>query len=203
MITLNVVTYMTETVPPPGDWLTQTPSRVDEDQLLGMAVCENFTANSDALVNKGNNYYYYDWANHPTDPNIMDPAYKEPRLYIPWDLDTSAGSGTDTMSVLDEQGLGGHLFQGMIKQQELFCQYLDERQAKPFVRAKYCLRYLLAHKYIEAGERKKALETIRAVYGEYGYEPRLNRTEHHRTQRLPSHAAIPTYFERVSETEAS
>ncbi|MHC5182808.1 MAG: CotH kinase family protein, partial [Planctomycetota bacterium] len=111
-------TYMTETVPPPGDWLTQTPSRVDENQLLGMAVCENFTANSDALVNKGNNYYYYDWANHPTDPNIMDPAYKEPRLYIPWDLDTSAGSGTDTMSVLDDQGLGGNLFQSMIKQQD-------------------------------------------------------------------------------------
>ncbi|MHC4989011.1 MAG: PASTA domain-containing protein, partial [Planctomycetota bacterium] len=111
-------TYMTETVPPPADWLTQTPARVNEDQLLGMAVCENFTANSDALMNKGNNYYYYDWATHPTDPNIMDPAYKEPRLYIPWDLDTSAGSGTDTMSILDDQSLGGHLFQSLIKQQD-------------------------------------------------------------------------------------
>ncbi|RKY09166.1 MAG: hypothetical protein DRP66_02925, partial [Planctomycetota bacterium] len=51
--------------PTPADWLTQTPLRVDMDQMLKFAVVENFVANADGTINKGNNFYYYDWATHP------------------------------------------------------------------------------------------------------------------------------------------
>ena len=76
-------TYMTETDPPPVDWLTQTPQRVDMNQLMKVAVAENFVANTDGMINKSNNFSYYDWATNPTDPNLMDPAYKQPRMYFP------------------------------------------------------------------------------------------------------------------------
>lgn len=89
-------------------------------------------------------------------------------------------------------------FMGMIKLQELFCQYLDERQAQSFVRAKYCLRYGLAHMYIEEGERKKAIETIRAIYGECGYEPRLHRTE---PMRALLHLCAPPIYRILHRIE--
>ncbi|MCK5565961.1 MAG: CotH kinase family protein, partial [Planctomycetes bacterium] len=103
--------YMLED-PTPADWLTQTPQRVDVDQLMKFAVAENFVANSDGTLNKGNNFFYYDWANGP-DPNIMDPAYKQPRMYIPWDLDSCLGD--DSMSInfyIDS----GHIGMGLIQE---------------------------------------------------------------------------------------
>jgi len=77
--------YMTETIPPPNDWLEQTQWRVDIPQLLALAAVENFTSNTDALVMKATNFWYYDWS---TDPND-DPNFQQPRLYLPWDLDTT------------------------------------------------------------------------------------------------------------------
>ena len=92
--------YMTED-PTPADWLTQTPERVDMDQILKFAVGENFITNEDGFFSKVQNFYYYDWANGP-DPNIMDPAYKQPRLYLPWDLDKVLKSGSETASGTSE-----------------------------------------------------------------------------------------------------
>ncbi len=42
--------YMTETIPPPADWLTQTPQRVDMNQLLKFAAAESFMASVDGLT---------------------------------------------------------------------------------------------------------------------------------------------------------
>jgi hypothetical protein len=109
-------THVTETVPPPADWLTQTPERVDMDQLMKFAAVENFLANTDGTVNKGNNYWYYDWATHPDDPNLMDPAYKQPRMYFPWDLDTTMNSSNADMSILHAQN--GHFMEGLILEQD-------------------------------------------------------------------------------------
>ncbi|MCJ7728780.1 MAG: CotH kinase family protein, partial [Sedimentisphaerales bacterium] len=107
--------YMTE-ISTPSDWLTQTPQRVDMGQLIKFAVVENFIANQDGTVNKGNNFYYYDWATNPTDPNLMDPAYKQPRAYFPWDLDTCMiGSATSTPLIDDR---GGNLVGGLILEQQ-------------------------------------------------------------------------------------
>ena len=102
--------------PTPGDWLTQTPQRVDMDQLIKFAAVENFVANADGFVNKGGNYWYYDWATHPSDPCIMDPNYKEPRLYFPWDMDTTMKDSDFDMSITHAQG--GHFMEGLILEQD-------------------------------------------------------------------------------------
>jgi hypothetical protein len=108
--------YMAETVPPPADWLTQTPQRVDMDQLLKFGAVESFISNSDSSFGKGNNYFYYDWATHPTDPNLMDPAYKEPRMYFPWDLDSAfTGDPTDIPLI---HAAGGHFSEGLLLEQD-------------------------------------------------------------------------------------
>ena len=108
-------TYMSETIPPPTDWLTQTPQRVDMNQLMKFAVLENFVYNQDGTINKGNNYYYYDWATNPTDPNLMDPNYKQPRMYFPWDLDTCM-IGSATGPLIDDRN--GNFVESLIKEEQ-------------------------------------------------------------------------------------
>lgn len=108
-------TYMTEE-PIPADWLTKAQQFVDMDQLLKFAAVENFIVNQDGTVNKGNNYWYYDWATNPQDPNIMDPAYRQPRMYFPWDLDASLQVDGETFPVITESipGRLGHFTKGLI-----------------------------------------------------------------------------------------
>ena len=106
-------TYISED-PTPGDWLTQAPQRVDMDQLIKFAAAENFTDNQDGTLNKGNNFYYYDWATNPNDANLMDPNYKQPRMYFPWDMDTCFKNANT--SIIDDRG--GHFIAGLIMEED-------------------------------------------------------------------------------------
>ncbi len=99
----------------PSDWVAQTPERVDMDQLLKFGAVEDFISNQDGTINKGNNFYYYDWATNPTDPNLMDPDYKQPRMYFPWDLDTCM-TGATTTPIIDDRG--GSFVRGLILEQQ-------------------------------------------------------------------------------------
>lgn len=99
--------YMTETIPPPNDWLAQTQWRVDIPHLLKLAAVENFTSNGDALLMKGTNFWYYDWSTGPND----DPNFQQPRLYLPWDLDKILG---DTGLPIMQNEWTGHLQEGLI-----------------------------------------------------------------------------------------
>jgi hypothetical protein len=55
---------------------TYLPEHLDIDQMLRFGGMNALTANSDAPLVKDNNYYFYDRAGAP-------------RLYLPWDLDTT------------------------------------------------------------------------------------------------------------------
>lgn len=61
----------------PADLATYLPTHLDIEQMLHFGAVNAFVANTDGPIAKGNNYYYYD-----------DPV-GSPRLYIPWDLDTT------------------------------------------------------------------------------------------------------------------
>jgi hypothetical protein len=56
--------YMAED-PTPADWLAQAETRVNMEQLITAAVGENFIGNTDGMLGKNTNYYYYDYANGP------------------------------------------------------------------------------------------------------------------------------------------
>ena len=87
----------------------------------------------------------------------------------------------------------------IIKLTESFCQHLDDRRARPFVRAKHGLHYRLAHSYIKEGEREKAIEAIGASYHDRSYEPRV-----HRTARIGAlfHLHAPSIYLVLRRSEA-
>ncbi len=98
-------------VPAPNDWLDQALWRVDMNNLLTLAAAENFIAGTDGIISKMNNYWYYDWS---TDPCGTDPNFQQPRLYLPWDLDTSLAQ---TEFPIMNTGLsGGPLEDGLINE---------------------------------------------------------------------------------------
>ncbi|MCK4306232.1 MAG: CotH kinase family protein [Candidatus Eisenbacteria sp.] len=123
--------------PTPGDWLDQTLWRVNTPNLLTFAVAENFIANTDGAVQKMTNYYYYDWSILPGD----DPAGQQPRLYFPWDLDTTMRSQVTDMPLLDSGP--GHLQQGLIEE-------LDESGA-PFSYPTFQADYYTTYKDLVNG----------------------------------------------------
>ncbi|RLE17876.1 MAG: hypothetical protein DRJ50_13580, partial [Actinobacteria bacterium] len=96
--------------PQPADWHDQTPQRVDMPQVLTVAATTNFIANTDGVIFKDNNYWYYDWS--------VFPEGQQPRLYLPWDLDT-------TLKKTDEAILGrphnnGHMAQALLRDDPFF-----------------------------------------------------------------------------------
>ena len=103
--------YMLETVPPPNDWLEQTQWRVDIPHLLALAATENFIGNSDGAVQKESNYWYYDWSTEPND----DPNGQQPRLYLPWDLDSTIKDSEIEREIINP-GDGGSFWQGLIEE---------------------------------------------------------------------------------------
>lgn len=61
---------------PPADALAQElPAHLDMEQMLTLGAVNALIANTDAIIFKDNNYYFYDWSGG--------------RLYLPWDLDTA------------------------------------------------------------------------------------------------------------------
>ena len=133
--------YMDETIPPPTDWLDQTPWRVNILNLLALAATENFISNTDGAVQKGGNFWYYDLS---TDPNSNDPNFQVPRWYLPWDLDTTIKSQETDRDILNPvQGSGGHLWQGLIRE-------LDESDT-PFVEPIFQTDYLTTYKNLMDG----------------------------------------------------
>lgn len=102
-------------VAPPADWRDQAVVRVNIPHLLSVAAVENFVANSDAMVQKMTNYWYYDWQ--------VFPAGQQPRLYLPWDYDSTMRPGETGHPVL---GLGGgHLREGLLLDPLFQPQYLS------------------------------------------------------------------------------
>jgi CotH kinase protein/Lamin Tail Domain len=88
----------------PTDWRSQALTRVNMPHLLSVAAVENFVANSDAMVQKMTNYWYYDWS--------IFPSGQQRRLYLPWDYDTTMRPGETARPIL---GLGGgHLREGIL-----------------------------------------------------------------------------------------
>jgi len=77
--------------PTPSDAeLAETlPEHLDIPQLLRHGAVNAYMANTDALLFKDNNYYWYDWAGR--------------REYLPWDLDTAMKDDVDVFS----GGVGG------------------------------------------------------------------------------------------------
>ena len=99
-------------VPAPADWLDQSLWRVNMPNLLALGAADSFIANTDGVVNKMNNFFWYDWS---TDPAGTDPNYQQPRLYFPWDLDVGLKGGNLGQSILWGDG---HLLQGLIKEED-------------------------------------------------------------------------------------
>lgn len=68
---------------PAGELAETLPGRLDIPQILRVGAVNALMANTDAIMLKVKNYIYYDWAG--------------PRLYFPWDLDTSMREGYDVV----------------------------------------------------------------------------------------------------------
>ncbi|MEE9366822.1 MAG: CotH kinase family protein, partial [Dehalococcoidales bacterium] len=103
--------YMVETIPPPVDWRDQALWRVDMPHILTLAAAENFISNQDAAIQKNTNYWYYDWSTEPND----DPNGQQPRLYFPWDLDTTLKGGEIERGIIDQKD-DGHMWEGLIEE---------------------------------------------------------------------------------------
>jgi hypothetical protein len=100
-------------IPTPNDWLDQAQWRVDIPHLLTLAAAENFLGNTDGTVQKETNYWYYDWSTEPND----DPNGQQPRLYLPWDLDTTLRDSEIDREIIDQQdSFASHIWQGLIKE---------------------------------------------------------------------------------------
>ncbi|MEE8170801.1 MAG: CotH kinase family protein, partial [Phycisphaerae bacterium] len=97
----------------PADWRDQAVVRVDMPNLMALAAAENYIANPDGVVNKMNNYFYYDWSILPLD----DPAGQQPRLYFPWDVDTAWKQALTDQTVLDS-AVQGQLQDGLIEEKD-------------------------------------------------------------------------------------
>lgn len=83
--------------PGSDELLTELPARLDISQFLRFGAVNALMGNADGPLFKDNNYYFYDYASGP-------------RVYIPWDLDTSmkdsasvyaGGGGTGNGSSFD------------------------------------------------------------------------------------------------------
>ena len=96
--------------PQPADWHDQTPLRVDMAQLFGVAATSNFIANTDGVIFKNNNYWFYDWS--------VFPDGQQPRLYLPWDLDTTLKK--DDLPILGIPHNNGHIAQGILRDDPIF-----------------------------------------------------------------------------------
>ena len=72
---------------PPADGVLETelPQKLDIDQLLRVGAANALMANHDAILLKLNNYYYYD-------------RDSGPRMYFPWDLDTTMRDDYDVFT---------------------------------------------------------------------------------------------------------
>jgi hypothetical protein len=71
---------------PPSSELAQSlPEHLDIEQMLRVAAVNALIANTDTLLQKDNNYIFYDRA-------------LGPRLYFPWDLDTSMRKDLDVFA---------------------------------------------------------------------------------------------------------
>jgi hypothetical protein len=68
------------------------PGKLNIPQMLRMGAVNALIANSDSPLFKDNNYYFYDWAGGP-------------RLYLPWDLDTTMNANVDVFT----GGVGGQV----------------------------------------------------------------------------------------------
>ena len=71
-------------VPPAETLAAELPQRLDIEGFLRMGAVSALIANTDALLFKDNNYYYYD-------------SYQR-RAYIPWDLDTTMKTNYDVFA---------------------------------------------------------------------------------------------------------
>jgi hypothetical protein len=72
-------------IPPAAELAETLPDNLDIDQMLRVGAINALIANTDAIIFKTNNYYYYD-------------RDSGPRAYLPWDLDTVMNSGFDVFS---------------------------------------------------------------------------------------------------------
>jgi hypothetical protein len=79
-------------MPSAAELARDLPQRLDIPQLLRMGAVNAIMANSDAPLFKDNNYYWYD-------------RHSGPRLYLPWDLDSTMGSDVDVFT----GGVGGQV----------------------------------------------------------------------------------------------
>jgi hypothetical protein len=71
--------------PPAGELAAELPGKLDIRQLLTVGAVNAAIANHDAIMLKLNNYIYYDYATGP-------------RLYFPWDLDTTMSESYDVFT---------------------------------------------------------------------------------------------------------
>jgi hypothetical protein len=71
--------------PVPDDIEAALPQKLDIEQILKVAAANALMANTDAIILKLNNFYYYDYDSGP-------------RMYFPWDLDTSMKSDYDVFT---------------------------------------------------------------------------------------------------------
>jgi hypothetical protein len=74
--------------PVPGDLESYLPTQLDIGQMLLMGGVNAIISNEDAPLVKNNNYYFYDYGGGP-------------RLYFPWDLDTTQKT---SQSIFNEPG---------------------------------------------------------------------------------------------------
>ena len=70
---------------PPGDLETALPDKLDIEQVLKVGAGNALIGNHDGIILKLNNYYAYDYASGP-------------RMYFPWDLDSTMSSDYDVFT---------------------------------------------------------------------------------------------------------
>jgi len=147
----------------PNDWRDQIQWRINIPDLLALAVVENFTGNSDGAMQKMTNYWYYDWSTEPND----DPNFQQPRLYFPWDLDSTLRDSDIDRGIIDQKD-PGHIWDGLIEE-------LDEAGV-PFGYPTHQADYLNTYRNLLEGplELSKMLALVNNIESVIGAEMDLD-----------------------------
>ena len=106
--------------PDPATLAAALPPVIDMQGLLSLAAVDAFSANPDAIFSHGKNFYFVDY------------LAGQPRLYLPWDLDSALSGGGVNHDVYAPQSEYSQVLLGVPEFRAQYSQILNDLVCGPF-----------------------------------------------------------------------